>query len=865
MNLFELFIKIGAKDEASGTISKITSGLGKGLVNAAKIGTAAVGAAATGIAALTKSAVDSYAQYEQLVGGVDTLFKDASQKVQQYAAEAYRTSGMSANEYMENATAFSASLISSLGGDTEKAAEYANRAMVSMSDNANKMGTSLDSIVQTYQSLSRGNMAMLDNLKLGYGGTKEELERLIKDAASYTDIQEQMGITVDASSMSFDNIVNAIAVVQGKLGIAGATAAEAASTIEGSANMMKASWKNLVTGLANENADMEDLIGDFVGSFDTYLDNLLPRFEIALGGVVDLISGLLPAIADRLPRLLAQVAPKLIEGGKNALLALVKGIASNAKEIAKTFKDLAITGIDTLVDMLPDLIEAVTDIAAEVIGAIPEIVSKLISNLPNILTTIISGAFRGIGKAFKALFNPVYELSDEAKKRIQGVFGDSDEFLKVLNDAANKSVDISKLLSQNGRTISEIDDEIGEVEQNITDILKKQFEDQAKLRQADIDNLKSYKEQIRALEQEKLEIYRSKGMAFATILSGDISELSDAEIAQKLGEAQSILGDANNLVEESYQQSIINAQNILKSGAITSDQYDTAIAEAKKYRDEQIEINNQIYAESLRVASQRYNNFNQKDFSYLAYIGNKYGIMADTTGGTIPASEYKKSFLKAFDKIDWAAVETFFNLQSSLLDAGGVIDEQTKETIEMVLTTFEDLPPKANVFAKEYLLNMVDGLTESIPALENAANMSVDEILSVLRSKYFLFEQYGSDVAGKIGYNMLSGIGGALSGIGSVVANALNGQLPSVRPNSNKTVSAYANGLDYVPYDGYVATLHRGERVLTAQEAKSNRTGSTYNISVVVNGADYPDMNKLADVISRKIQKATERTTKVYA
>lgn len=140
MNLFELFIKIGAKDEASGTISKITSGLGKGLVNAAKIGTAAVGAAATGIAALTKSAVDSYAQYEQLVGGVDTLFKDASQKVQQYAAEAYRTSGMSANEYMENATAFSASLISSLGGDTEKAAEYANRAMVSMSDNANKMG-----------------------------------------------------------------------------------------------------------------------------------------------------------------------------------------------------------------------------------------------------------------------------------------------------------------------------------------------------------------------------------------------------------------------------------------------------------------------------------------------------------------------------------------------------------------------------------------------------------------------------------------------------------------------------------------------------------------------------------------------------
>ena len=167
MNLFELFIKIGVDDQASDKISNLSSKLGDGLKTAAKIGTVAVGAAAAGITALTKVAVNNYAEYEQLVGGVDTLFKEASQKVQQYAANAYKTVGMSANDYMANATAFSASLISSLGGDTEKAAEYANRAMVSMSDNANRMGTSIDSIVQTYQSLSRGNFAMLDNLKLG--------------------------------------------------------------------------------------------------------------------------------------------------------------------------------------------------------------------------------------------------------------------------------------------------------------------------------------------------------------------------------------------------------------------------------------------------------------------------------------------------------------------------------------------------------------------------------------------------------------------------------------------------------------------------------------------------------------------------
>lgn len=167
MNLFELFVKIGVDDQASGKLGELSGKLGNGLKTAAKVGTAAVGAATAGIAALTTAAVNNYAEYEQLVGGVDTLFKDASQKVRQYATNAYKTAGMSANDYMANATAFSASLISSLGGDTEKAAEYANRAMVSMSDNANRMGTSLDSIVQTYQSLSRGNFAMLDNLKLG--------------------------------------------------------------------------------------------------------------------------------------------------------------------------------------------------------------------------------------------------------------------------------------------------------------------------------------------------------------------------------------------------------------------------------------------------------------------------------------------------------------------------------------------------------------------------------------------------------------------------------------------------------------------------------------------------------------------------
>ena len=389
MNLFELFVKIGVDDHASGKLKDLGGKLGNGLKTAAKIGTAAVGAAAAGITALTTAAVNNYAEYEQLVGGVDTLFKDASKKVQQYASEAYRTSGMSANDYMANATAFSASLISSLGGDTEKAAEYANRAMVSMSDNANKMGTSIDSIVQTYQSLSRGNMAMLDNLKLGYGGSKSELERLIADAASYTDIQEQMGITVDKSSMSFDNIVNAIAVVQGKLGIAGATAAEASTTIEGSVNSMKAAWSNLVTGIADENAEFGTLVNNFVESASTVLDNILPRIEESLYGVDALIYKMFPIIMERIPKIISDFLPRLVETATMIVQSIVDGISENQEMLMKTAMETITYLANSLIKMLPQIVKLGLDLIVSLANGIAESLPELIPTIMDVIMQIV--------------------------------------------------------------------------------------------------------------------------------------------------------------------------------------------------------------------------------------------------------------------------------------------------------------------------------------------------------------------------------------------------------------------------------------------------------------------------------------------
>ena len=226
-----------------------------------------------------KGAVSAFSEFEQLVGGVDTLFKGSAGKLQENADTAFQRAGMSANDYMENATSFAATLIQALGGDTEKAVDYVDRAVVAMSDNANKMGTDLDVVAGTYQSLARGNYGMLDNLKLGYGGVKTELERLIADAATYTDVQREMGITVDATSMSFDNIVNAISVVQGHLGIAGATAQEAATTIEGSVNSMKAAWENWLVGLGDENADLSVLTDNLTGSIRTVAENVTPVLD----------------------------------------------------------------------------------------------------------------------------------------------------------------------------------------------------------------------------------------------------------------------------------------------------------------------------------------------------------------------------------------------------------------------------------------------------------------------------------------------------------------------------------------------------------------------------------------------------------
>lgn len=425
MNLFDLFVRIGVKDEASDYISGLAGKLGSGISTAASVATAAVGVAVSGIAALTAGAVKNYTEYEQLVGGVDTLFKESSQRVQEYAANAYQTAGMSANDYMSNVTSFSASLLQSLGEDTEAAAEHANRAMVSISDNANKMGTDMQTLVNTYQSLARGNYAMLDNLKLGYGGTKAELERLIATAATYTEEQKKLGVTVDASSMSFANIVNAIAVVQEHMGIAGTTAIEAATTIEGSTRMMFAAWQNLVTGIADGNANMEVLIGNFVDSVGIAFGNLIPVIENALNGAADLINQLLPQLFGALPQVVSDVLPKLAEAAVNVIQALVDGIVSNQAALVDSAFNVVMTLVDGIIQLLP-----------EIINAGVQLVANLIIGLAQALPELIPAAVDMIMQITQTLVDNMPLLIDAALQLITGLADGLIQALPVLIEAA---------------------------------------------------------------------------------------------------------------------------------------------------------------------------------------------------------------------------------------------------------------------------------------------------------------------------------------------------------------------------------------------------------------------------------------------
>ena len=361
---------------------------------AAKVTVAGVGVASAGVAALVGSSVKAYGDYEQLVGGVDTLFKNSSPVVQKYANDAYKTAGLSANNYMKTVTSFSASLLQSVNNDTAKAAKIAHQAIVDMSDNSNKMGSDMESIQSAYQGFAKQNFTMLDNLKLGYGGTREEMKRLIKDAA-------KVDKSIDANSISYANIINAIHVIQGTMDITGTTAKEASTTIQGSFSSLKSAWGNLMTSLVVGGDSFDQCLTNLVDSAKIFGNNVMPAIRKGLEGVGRLIIELTPYIAAELPGLIDELLPPLLK----AAMALIKGLIKSLPNIVKI-----------LIKELPDVVKQIGQAITEAFGTQMPVLSnfgKMFIENAKTIANIIPYFLGGLAafKVLKTVFNGFNKIS----------------------------------------------------------------------------------------------------------------------------------------------------------------------------------------------------------------------------------------------------------------------------------------------------------------------------------------------------------------------------------------------------------------------------------------------------------------------
>ena len=441
--------------DATNSASKMSSvmkGIGSGAIKVGKGLAVAGAAAATAVTALVSKSVGAFADYEQLTGGVETLFGAGGRSVEEYAQsvgksvsdiqgkydslmsaqnavlenanKAYMTAGMSANEYMDTITGFSASLISSLGGDTNKAADYANSALVDMSDNANKMGTDMESIKNAYQGFAKQNYTMLDNLKLGYGGTQEEMKRLLSDAEKLT------GQRYDISS--FADITQAIHAIQTQMDITGTTAKEASTTISGSWGSLKAAFQNVLVGLTTGGDMFDQSLDALINTAVTFGQNIIPAIKGALSGVGYLIEGLAPVIGETIPPLINDLAPTLANSAVSLISSLVNGLTQNATQFSECLSNMiivAVAGISTVVPQLLDaaskivsnLMQGLTNSMPQIVNGAVTLVEGLVNGLVNNIPLLIMGAVQLVASLANGLIANLPRIIDAGVNLITGI------------------------------------------------------------------------------------------------------------------------------------------------------------------------------------------------------------------------------------------------------------------------------------------------------------------------------------------------------------------------------------------------------------------------------------------------------------
>lgn len=681
-----------------------------------------------------KASLDSYADSEQLVGGVETLYKDSAGIIENYAKDAYKNVGLSANDYMETSTSFAASLVSSLGGDTEKAAEMANTAISDMSDNANKMGTNISSIQDAYNGFAKQNYTMLDNLKLGYGGTQAEMKRLIKEAAAMKDTQKELGVTVDSTSMSYANIVQAIHVVQANMGIMGTTSKEAATTIQGSTASMKSAWENLLTGIADPEQDFQALVDNLVDSVITAGNNIIPRIKEIVPTLIDGLSELVTQLAPYVSGVIMELEPTIEEG----LQALFGGLSSVASELQPIvadvfsfFGDAIISGLTSAIEnsdfsLLLDIFDNVKTAAEEVVPVIEEIAPALVT----------------VGAAVKG-----WQIGTKIQKMVTAF------------DEAKVAVSLFSM--------------------GLSD---------AEIAQGALNGTLKASEVFAGLLTGKISLMTLAQAAFNAVLAANPITLVVVAIGALVG-ILAVLYAKN----EDFRNSVNGViENIWAK-------IEELVAWVQPYVEAAMQVIGQVVTQAITDLT-----------PVIQSIGEAFSA-AWSLVQTVWA--WASAFFQAIFQAIVVIFAPFAPIISGFFQGAWIIIQ----SIWNVAVSFF-----------QTVFNLITGVFSTIDAVLSGDFQSAWESIQGIFEGVF-------DFFSTVGQNAVEGIKGGIAAVWGGLVSFVQGLWDGIKSifvinasdvkNNTGSDGSHAGGMDYVPYNNYVANLHRGEMVLTADEADSYRRG----------------------------------------
>lgn len=690
---------------------------------------AVTAAAAAAFGAVVKQSVEDYSDYEQLVGGVETLFKSSSDKVIAYANNAYKTAGMSANEYMETVTSFSASLLQGLGGDTEAASVIADQAITDMSDNANKMGTDMEMIQNAYQGFAKQNYTMLDNLKLGYGGTAGEMARLINDSGVLGDTMKVTEQTVN--EVSFDKMIEAIHVVQTNMGITGTTAKEASETIQGSVSAMRAAWKNFTTGMADDTQDFDTLVDNVVDSVDTVADNVIPRIQKLLPRLTQGLSDLTQRLSSKIPGLLSKVLPSFIR----STTKMVQNIAG------------------TLTKSLPVIIDAASELFSGVVRAIPGVAKEVLKNMPKIIKAVVDGLWNGVKSIVETvqdIFGATNEAVYEAKSSLEEAAASVTSFSDAIGAAQPNISDLNTLLSSTGKTVGDLDSQIETEANAINRIFAAALEEGRALRQTELDEIAQHYDNLRELETEKLGIAQQQQAALVQAIQLEKNQITQEGMAQYISNVQAAYEQATELETTNYLNELSLLQNQYQvEGSLTEQEYQKRLEEAKAHHDAMQAQNDQYQREAMAMLSDNAAatiSSEQSTYDELQGIVSQYYAERNNTAGKSQAellTLYQSGQAVANEYALAAAGLTEGQLEAGnatlttlamLVKGGGQLSDSAKTSVESMLAAFDGLPDEMEDTGKDALLGLTAGLGDTIPGLEDTSEMSAQSIVDAIKS-----------------------------------------------------------------------------------------------------------------------------------